>query len=574
MSELATQYRTHTCGDLRAGDDGAEATLCGHADRRLDDRRFLVRDRYGKTLVTVHDEALPYVPERFAALNPEDVVQVAGVVALRDEKDRDKDLETGEVQLRARTIEVLSPAATLPPGVLDAKTVPPDDRNAFRQLYLRRPEMQARLELRSRVAQAIREYLVAEGFYEIETPHLFWYDRVALASEPIPVGGGKAFALPSGGLVLDQYIIAGQFERFFQFLRVTRRELRAVTPMHAPEHTLLDLNLAYVDVPDFCAVVERLLAHVFRAVLGVELATPFPSFTYHEALEKFGTDKPDLRLGLDIEEVPGAAAGSGARRIRVPGGAAKLKEYELAKLTAEGARAGVHVSFRRVETGGPDGRPGDLVATFESPKNPGAAAVAAGAARRTLAARVGPLESGTHAPCWITSYPYLTDDRGTLVPAVAVFSQPRGSAMADFADHPEARDKLLASAFDLVIDGVEVASAYIGNHDLRTQRFVWDEVLKFSTPDLVRVRAPIESHRFGVPPHGGMNIGFDRLVALLLGLEAIDEAMPFPKTPDCRDLLLDAPAPVPPEAVKDIVGAESPPADVADRQLVEETLKL
>jgi aspartyl-tRNA synthetase len=490
MNELATQFRTHTCGDLRPGDEGAEAVLSGHVDRVLaEGRRFLIRDRYGKTLVATHEQADAETARRFAGLNPEDVVKVEGLVALRDEEERDEKEPAGAVLLEAKAIEVLSAAAPLPEGILDAEEVSLEDRLAFRQLYLRRQEMQARLELRSRLAQAIREYLVGEGFLEIETPHLFWYDRVALASEPIPVEGGKAFALPSGGLVLDQYIVAGQVERFFQLLRVTRRELRTVTPMHAPEHTLLDLNLLYVDVPDFCRVVEGLLAHVFRTVAGVELETPFPTCTYHEALEKFGTDKPDLR------------------RAR--------------------AEDGEHAEKGKRE----------------------------------------------HAPVWITDYPMLMEDKGTLVPGVVVFTEPQDGAVGDFAENPEAREKVIGKAFDLVIDGVEVASAYIGNHDLRIQRLVWDEIYRFSTPDLVRVRAPLEAHRFGVPPHGGMNLGFDRLVALILGLDSIDEAMFFPKTSGCTDPLLSAPGPVPLEAVKDIVG-EAPPAGPADAELVQETVEL
>lgn len=301
---------------------------------------------------------------------------------------------------------------------------------------------------------------------------------------------------------------AGQFDRYFQFTRITRRE-RRWTPGHQPEHTARDINMAYVDQPDFFALVDGLLAHIFRKALGVELKTPVKALSYDEAILKYGTDRVEARFGLEIADIPdfagdGTGAGPGGtvtRAFRAPGAAEKLDDAAIAGL------------------------------------------VAAGAQRLRFGRRLGLVDEGRHEPFWVHSYPFLDRDewdRTNLVARVVVFSQVLDEDIPIALD-PEKRGKVRAKALDLMLDGVEIANGYIGNCNLQIQRMIWQELCKLETSDLFRLRAPIESHRFGVTPHGGLNVGWNRL----LGIDEIDEVMAFPKTDRCRDLFLDAPGPSP-----------------------------
>ena len=617
MSEFATRYRTHTCGELRAShvvkprsrpqptplDDmdvalprspsGTPAVmLAGHVDSRVDETTVILRDRYGKTLITADAAALPYVAERFVKLEPEDVIQVSGEVNLRAKKD--ESTPTGHIVLKASKIELLSKAEPLPEGVLRAAQVPLEERLTHRQLYLRRTDVKDRLAFRARVAHETREFLTGQHFLELETPQLFWYDKVATNPEIVPAGTGKAFALPNGPVVLDQYLKPGGFDRFFQFLRITRRE-RSPTPLHAQEHTGLDINLAYVDVDDFIKMMDGLLAHLWRTILGETLETP-RRYTYAEALEKFGTDRVDARFGLELVDLPAAAAPGGfARGFRAPQVPAAVTDAAIAEAAAANPR-GAQVSWVRFnkplagssldfDLRGPaaalfsgkaelvhkvGATAGDVVvvATGATAEIAGAAA---GAARLALGRKLGLADPKKHVPVWIHSYPFLEDDEGNLVPRVVVFARAHPAdmmlLMKDFY-----RGLVRSKTFDLVIDGTEVASGYIGNHMLQVQRDMWKKFFMLSTPDLVRLRAPIEAHRFGVPPHGGINVGFDRLVGRLLGIDAIDEVMTFPKSPECRDLLVDAPGPVPREPVAEFIEAVPKPT-YTEKDLAEEVTK-
>ncbi len=630
MDGNRTKYRTHTCGELRARDVRGKTkegkapaalataapspaappapppapppppetvTLAGHVDTKVDDASFLIRDRYGKTLVKADPKA--NLADRLAKLFLEDVVQVTGKVALRDRPARD--LPTGDIHVEASDVAVLSSAVPLPDGILTDAKVPFDDRLFYRQLYLRRRDVQERLAARARLGHETREHLLSKGFLEIETPQLFWYDPVAIAGEIIPHGKGQAWRLSSGPVVLNQYVKGGQFDRYFQFTRITRRE-RRWTPAHQPEHTALDINMSYVDVPDLLALVDGMLAHLFRACLGVELKTPVKSLSYDEAMLRYGTDRVDARFGLEIADL-GDISGPGlvTRAFRAPASADKLDPEALATLLADppppegatlawmradaekklagpavepfkGTAGQLKLRGKLVALGGAN--PGDLF-VLASGQDAEAVAAAAGAVRLRLARRLGLIDESRHEPVWVHSYPFLERDEwdpSNLVARVVVFSQVVDEDQGIALD-ADKRGKVRAKAFDLMLDGVEVGSGYIGNYNLTVQRLVWKELFKLGTGDLFRLRAPIESHRFGVPPHGGMNIGFDRLVARLLGIDEIDEVMAFPKTARCRDPFLDAPGPVPPEVVQDLV-EEAPKPEYTEADLGAEVAQL
>jgi len=610
MPELATKYRTHTCGELRPThipappEPGAkkqepkEVLLCGHVDHRVDARTIFVRDAYGKTLVTVGAGAYPYVAERIEKLGLEDAIQVGGHVGPRSPIDEEN--PTGAVQLEAQRIEVISSAAPPPDGLMTDAKVAFADRLAYRNYYMRRLDMQKRLAFRAQVVQEAREYFMKRRFLELETPQLFWYDAVATAGEVIPNGGGRAWRTPSGPVVLDQYINAGQFDRFFQFNKITRKEEPGTfTEWHQQEHIGLDVNLAYVDLPDFCAMVEGLVAHVYKSCLGIEIKTPFAAVSYAEAMLKFGTDKPDTRFDLHIVDLPAAAAREGgiARAFRAPGGA-KIEDKVLEPLL-ERLKGAAKLSYVRIDNmkkltgpatalftdpqfhdsskyretllGTIGATTGDLVVIATAPREDDAA-IGAGRARVEVAKLLG-LGKGVHQGTWVYAYPFLEEDEGKHVARVIVFSKPVDEDAQGVMLEPGKRHLVRSRAFDLVLNGQEIASAYIGNHVLQEQKLIWQILFLTEHADLFRLRAPIEAHRFAVPPHGGMNLGFDRMVALMLGIDAIDEVMHFPKDAHCRDPFLGAPGAVPPEVVAPLLSDAPKPAHMTIENLTEEVMK-
>ncbi len=535
----ATGFRTHTCGGLRPTDVGEDkkVKLAGFVAEKPDGA-LILRDTYGTTKVVVADGALPYVQDRFEKVALQAMVQVEGKVAERE--DEDEESPAGGVQVQADKIDFLTDAADLPEGVLDGEEVELEKRLEYRQLYLRRKEVQERLKKRADAAFAIREYLCDQGFLELETPHLFWYDKVALDPEQVPVDNCRSYALPCGPVVLNQYVKPGGFDRYFQFQRITRRE-DDPGPFHQPEFTGIDLNMCYVDVDDFIKVVDGLLAKVFKEVLDYDIETP-TRMTHQECIEKYGFDKPDLRFDCPVE------TGGGSSKCTLPGKADALADAQAAieGIKVEGAEL-------KVEAAG-----GDLLITATA-KRPEVSGEACGRARNVLGRKLELVDKEKHTALWITDYPYFQVDKEVdeWVPGVVVFTRPvddeKGLEIIMTKDLDN-KHLVRSRAFDLVVDGVEVASAYIGNHNQELQRWIWLNLLQQATEDLVRLRAPIESHRFGVPPHGGMVIGFDRLVARLTDQEAIDEVMTFPKSPECEDPMLGAPATVPEEVAKPLFG--------------------
>jgi aspartyl-tRNA synthetase len=610
-SDHATQYRTHSCGELRAehaAKPGARpapppiadeldvlvprrpaaagatiVTLSGYVDERVDEFSFLLRDHYGRTLVKADQAALPYVPDRFKKAGREDVVQVTGAVQLR--LSADPGLQTGEIEVVCTQIEPLSVSAEPPPPDLlgrDAGKISADAKLLHRQLYLRRPEMQQRLSKRAQITKAAREYLTSNDFFEVETPHLFWYDPVAIGGEVVPAGNGRAWRTPSGPVVLDQYLIGGGFDRAFQFSCTTRRE-NSPGPLHGQEHTSLDINLAYADVDDMCARLEDLVAHLFTAA-GKSVPRPFPRFTYDDAMVRFGTERPEIRFPLEIVDLGDAQKGKVTRGLRALLASDKISDADLDKL----CKVTGGVTWAKVAEKEITGTAAGLLKGGEVKKKLGAAAndvvlIATGSTADEASAlsagmrlRLGEalqlVDKDKHAACWVESYPFLELDKGTLVARVVVFSRPIDEDMPLVPDRKQ-RAKIRARAFDLIVDGTEVASGYVGNHSLVEQRVCWDNILGIGQQDLFRVRAPIEAFRFGVPPHGGVNIGYERLVGRILGVDDIADVMAFPKSATCTDPMLQAPGPVPPSFVADLVSV-APSTRYGIPELAEDTNKL
>lgn len=579
-----TRMRTHSCGELRPQHAGESVRLCGWVHRRRDlgGLVFLdLRDRSGIVQVV----ASPQAPEAHAAaqeVRAEYVVQVQGTVALRPPHTVNPKLPTGEVEVRAERLEVLNPARTPPFEIATSEAVEEGVRLRYRYLDLRRPEMQTNLLLRHRLAQAARSFLSAEGFVEIETPHLIRATPEGARDFLVPsrLHPGKFYVLPQSPQLLKQILMVAGFDRYFQLARCFRDEdLRAD---RQPEFTQIDLEMSFVEQDDVLELSERLVAHMVREVLGQEVPVPFPRLTYREALARYGTDKPDLRYGLEIADLTevlrhsgvrlfreAAEAGGAVRALRVPDQAAmsrKVLDELVGVVTSEGARGLVHLSLTHNGAKGPiakhltpgelatlcaatGARAGDLVLLVADA--PDRASAALGKVRQELARRLDLIPADTYRFCWVVEFPLLEYDpeEGRYVAKHHPFTAPVDEDLPDLETDPL---RVRAKAHDLVLNGVEIAGGSIRIHRRELQERVFR--LLDLTPERVQERFGflLEAFQYGAPPHGGIAFGFDRFVMLLAGEETIRDVIAFPKTSSAVDLMMGAPSEVDPEQLREV----------------------
>ncbi|HEX8358498.1 MAG TPA: aspartate--tRNA ligase [Longimicrobium sp.] len=605
---FATAFRTSAAGSLRAHDIGTAATLAGWVHRRRDlgGLVFLdLRDREGIVQVSFDPS---WTPEEVLAearrLGPEDVVRVEGTIHPRIEGQANTDMATGEVELRGTGLRIITRAEPLPIQVYRAPSdelAAEDLRLRYRYLDLRRPELQRNFVVRHRAAYATRTYLGEQGFLEIETPML---------TKPTPEGArdfvvpsrmhpGEFYALPQSPQIYKQLLMVSGYDRYFQIARCLRDEdLRADRQL---EFTQIDAEMAFVDEEDVFRTGEGLMAAVFRDVLGVELATPFPRMTFLEALARYGTDKPDLRFDLPIVDVTEALGGADfrlfqategtpqrIRGIRVPGGA-KLSRKELDELQEVAKRGGaagalwvkrgdegVSGQFAKALTGGvlesflsgSGMEAGDLfvavVGHFRSAPDAASAGDEAIAAplegaldelRRHLARRMELVDETKYAWLWVTEFPLFDwdADNGRLVYAHNPFSMPHADDLPVFLEAAkdgaptgaEARALyargLRSRAYDAVCNGAEMASGSVRIHIPELQRSVFAAMGIGEEEAEAKFGFLLEAYRFGAPPHAGFAFGFDRLVMLLAGVSSIRDVVAFPKTTSARALFEGAP---------------------------------
>jgi aspartyl-tRNA synthetase len=589
MSELKTVMRTHACGELRATDAGASVTLCGWVWRQRDHGGVTfvdLRDREGLVQLVFHPEEAPEATAAAQALRSESVVRVTGEVRTRPEGTVNPELPTGEVEVGVREVEVLSPADTPPFPVEDRIEASEELRLRYRYLDLRRPEMTHVLRLRHRVNRIVREEMEARGFLEVETPLLTRSTPEGARDFLVPsrLLHGSFYALPQSPQQLKQLLMVAGQDRYYQIVRCLRDEQPRAD--RSFEFTQLDLEMSFVDEDDVFGVIEPLYARIAREIAGADVRTPFPRMAYDEMLARFGSDKADLRYGMELADLGEVFRGTGFRAfasaleegglvkgLAAPGGAALARKeldelVQIAKargaaglvwivVEGEGIRSPVekHLSAAEIEgvRSATGAVPGDLVAIVADKTD--RVHVALDGLRRHLATRLGLVPEGAWSFCWLVEPPLFewSEDEGKWVSAHHPFTSPASEDL----DPRTARSR----GYDLVLNGYEVGGGSIRIHDPKVQHRVF-EVLGLPEAEIQeKFGHLLAAFRYGVPPHGGIAMGIDRLVMLLAGKESLRDVTAFPKAQSGADPLTGAPSPVSEEQLRELGIAVIPPAD-------------
>jgi aspartyl-tRNA synthetase len=593
LDHLGDLERTHSCGALRASDAGSTVVLMGWVAVRRDfgPLTFVdLRDRDGLTQVVFDAEDAPEAHARAKELRGEYVVAVRGEVVLREETQRNPKLETGEVEVQAREVLLLNEART-PPFQLDAapdKLAAEDVRLKFRYLDLRRPYLQNNLRIRHRMLTVIREYMNGQRFTEIETPILIKSTPEGARDYVVPsrLYAGKFYALPQSPQIFKQICMIAGLDRYYQIARCFRDEdLRAD---RQPEFTQLDVEFSFASQEQVYRLVEGLIGRIFR-IVGAELPEKFPRLTYAEAMRRYGSDKPDLRFGMELQDLSRALegttfapfasaieAGGEVKGIIVKGGAhlsrKQLDELqEVAKRYGAGALAwaklGDELSSSLLKALGEEGvtrvasaagaERGDAVLVVAGRKSVVAASL--GALRNEVARREKLIRPDAYAPLWVTEFPMFEyhEDDGRFYAVHHPFTSPLDEDLPAFERAVEGGEtRLLASlrakAYDAVVNGVEVAGGSIRIHRRDVQRLVFKALGLTEEKARERFGFFLDALEYGTPPHGGIAAGIERMLMALTGIENIRDLMAFPKTASAADLMIDAPGAIDPHQLEEL----------------------
>jgi len=572
--------RTAYCGDLRLADEGKKVTLFGWVQRNrvMGNLVFLdIRDREGVVQVVVGTEE-PSLLRKAKQFRQEFVLGVRGTVKGREQGQRNPHLPTGDVEVRAEEIAVLNAAEVPPFVVTDPPQASEELRFKHRYLDLRRPSMQRNFRLRHEAALNVRRFLSRKGFLEIETPFLTKSTPEGARDYLVPsrVYKGRFFALPQSPQLFKQLLMVAGFDRYFQIVRCFRDEdLRAD---RQPEFTQVDIEMSFVREEDVFELVEELMAAVFE-VIGVDVEHPFPRLTCEQSMARYGTDKPDVRFGMEIQDLTDLASGLDSRIIQdtlssggvlkgilVPDGAAfsrsrleKLGE-RARELGAKGilwlkaGEEGIRSSFKL--------SPDDARRTWDrlGGGTQDLALLVADQEQVALRALGGlregfiPEEKRGESPysfVWVTDFPLFewSEEEEKLVSVHHPFTSPREEDLDGLETAPL---EVKARAYDLVLNGTEIGGGSIRIHDLGVQEKVF-RVLGLKEEEIeAKFGFFLEALRYGAPPHGGIALGFDRLVMILAGEESIRDVIPFPKTTSSLCLLTGSPSEVSEQQLKDL----------------------
>ena len=565
-------YRTKTCGELRLADAGTSVTLAGWVQRirKMGGMTFIdLRDRYGITQLVFNSTADSSLFDAANKLGREYCIQVVGRVSERESKN--PKMDTGEIEILAERLQILSPSLT-PPFTIEDETDGGDDlRMKYRYLDLRRNAVRRNIELRHRMTILIRNFLDAQQFMEVETPVLIGSTPEGARDFVVPsrMNPGQFYALPQSPQTLKQLLMVAGFDRYFQIAKCFRDEdLRAD---RQPEFTQIDCEMSFVDQDDVLELFERMARHLFKEIRGVELP-PLERMTWQEAMKRFGSDKPDLRFGMEFVELKEAFAGKGSFSvfddaqyiggICVPG-CAHYSRKQLDELTdfvkrpQIGAKGLVYIKYnedgsikssidkfypeevlRSVLQKG-DAKPGDLMLILSGDK-PNATRIQLCALRLEMGDRLGLRNKNTFKCLWIIDFPLFewSDEEQRLMATHHPFTMPNPDDLPLLDEHPE---QVRAKAYDFVCNGIEVGGGSLRIHDTQLQEKMF-EVLGFTKE---RAEAQfgflMNAFKYGAPPHAGLAFGLDRFVSIMAGLDSIRDCIAFPKNNSGRDVMLDAP---------------------------------
>ena len=572
--------RTHSCGALRMGQAGQEVHLAGWVSGRRDHGGVIfidLRDREGVTQIVFNPALAPEVSASAHALRSEFVVQVKGKVSPRPEGTKNATLATGEIEVLASGLQVLNTSET-PPFPLDEEGVNEDLRLRYRYLDLRRPAMAEALRARHRAALAIRRYMDERGFYEIETPVLFKSTPEGAREYLVPsrLNPGKFYALPQSPQQFKQLLMVGGAEKYFQIARCFRDEdLRAD---RQPEFTQIDIEMSFIQREDIYALIEGLVQRVWQEVKGVTISTPFPRVTYREALETYGIDKPDRRFDLKLADLTetfrqssfkvfqSAVAAGGVVKAFNAKGLAGITTGQIEDLTnlakSHGAKGLAWIKVENGEWKSPivkffhESEKQSLTETLKVEEGDlilfgadqwVAACEVLGLVRIRCAEyleKLGKLKKDAEKLDfhWVVDFPLLRKDpeHPNMVASHHPFTAPVEEDLPLLETQPE---RVRGQHYDLVLNGVELGGGSIRIHQGKVQDKIFREILKLPG-DIVQSRFGymVEALQFGAPPHGGIALGFDRLMALLLGHESIRDVIAFPKNARGQDVMSGAPA--------------------------------
>lgn len=564
-------YRTKTCGELRASDNGSVVTLAGwvQRSRKMGGMTFVdLRDRYGITQLVFNEAVDKELCERANKLGREYCVQVTGKVCERESKNAN--MPTGDIEVIASELNVLSESLT-PPFTIEDNTDGGDDiRMKYRYLDLRRAAVRRNLELRHRMTILIRNFLDSKQFIEVETPILIGSTPEGARDFVVPsrMNPGQFYALPQSPQTLKQLLMVSGFDRYFQIAKCFRDEdLRAD---RQPEFTQIDCEMSFVDQDDVIDLFEEMARHLFREIRGVELPK-LQQMTWHEAMRRFGSDKPDLRFGMEFVELmdvlktgafPVFDSDEYIGGICVPGCASYTRKQldqltDFVKRPQIGAKGLVYVKYNadgsvkssidkfygpevfqklKEKMGASDG---DLVLILSGDK-PNKARTQLCALRLEMGDRLGLRDKDRFECLWIVDFPLFewSDEEQRLMSTHHPFTMPNPDDIPLLDEHPE---RVRAKAYDFVCNGIEVGGGSLRIHDGKLQEKMFG-ILGF-TPEkaMAQFGFLINAFKYGAPPHAGLAFGLDRFVSIMAGLDSIRDCIAFPKNNSGRDVMLDAP---------------------------------